>query len=109
MKNIELELAKLLAERHLSVPKLAERIGMSKQNLYPMIKNNDMHISTLQKICDVLEVPVSYFFDDKYAIVITEAKRNKKVVVQIELEDGIDESKVLKLIMGKEFVELLKK
>jgi len=107
LKNIEITLNEILAKKKLTIPKLAEKIGMSKQNLYPMIKNNDMHISTLQKICEVLEVPINYFFDEKYSILIAENTQKKKVFVQIELEDGKDEEKILKLIMAKDFINML--
>lgn len=112
LKNIEIELGKILLERRLTVPKLAEKIGMSKQNLYPMIKNNDMHVSTLEKICDVLDVPITYFFTDSSPILVPEiiksTSENLKVVIEFEVDPSPGNNS-LKMIFGQAFLDQLKK
>ena len=53
----------LLTDKRLSVPMLADKIGMTKRGLYASLENKTLTISTLEKIAEVLEVPVTVFFE----------------------------------------------
>lgn len=112
LKNIEIELGKVLVEKKMTIPKLAEDIGMSKQNLYLTIKKNDMSISTLEKICKVLDVPVSTFFVDNSSVlvpaIIKNANDNLKVVIEFEVDTSPGNNS-LKMIFGQAFLDQLKK
>jgi transcriptional regulator with XRE-family HTH domain len=46
----------------LTVRAVAERLGMHEQSLYYIFRQADISTETLRKMCDVLEVPMSYFF-----------------------------------------------
>ncbi len=62
--NLEEKIKKILSDKKLSQEKLANKIGMSKANLYNCFKRNSIETKNLEKIAEVLEVPVSYFFDE---------------------------------------------
>jgi len=55
---------KLIDDNNLTVKGLAEKIGVSEPGLHNMLRTFDMKVSTLQKIADYFEVPITYFFDD---------------------------------------------
>ncbi|MEI6884808.1 MAG: helix-turn-helix transcriptional regulator [Bacteroidota bacterium] len=47
----------------LSIPELAEKIGISKPGLYRSIQEETMKVETLEKIANTLKVPIWHFFD----------------------------------------------
>ncbi len=47
------------------IKRLAVDLGMSEQNLHRNINLNDMKASKLEKVAQIFNVPVSYFFDDE--------------------------------------------
>jgi transcriptional regulator with XRE-family HTH domain len=49
----------------MSIPQLAEKIGMTKRGLYSSIENKTLTVSTLEKISEVLEVLITVFFEDE--------------------------------------------
>ena len=57
------KITEIATDRRISIPQLAEKIGMSKRGLYVALKENSMRIDTLEKIAKVLEIPISVFFD----------------------------------------------
>jgi transcriptional regulator with XRE-family HTH domain len=60
--QLELEIKNLLKKRNLHIGELCEKIGMSHHGLNKTLKNNTIKLETLQKIADVLEVSITYFF-----------------------------------------------
>lgn len=59
-----LHLIKTLAEnKKMPITELAERVGVSEQQIHLMVRTNSTKINTLEKIAKVLDVPVTYFFD----------------------------------------------
>lgn len=60
--NYEL-INKIAFEKRLSIPKLAIEIGMTKKGLYLAIGKQTLTVATLEKISEVLEVPVTIFFE----------------------------------------------
>lgn len=54
----------LLKEKGLRIEDLANNIGYSRMGLTTALKSDDFKVSTLMKIAEVLNVPVSCFFDD---------------------------------------------
>ncbi len=96
-----LQVNKILTQKNISIPAMAKNIGMSKQNLYQLLKGNDIHVNTLKKIAAFLDVPIHDFFE-------SEQKEHRqsdktKVVLQIEL----DENKNLKMSLGKDLIGLI--
>lgn len=58
------KIKEICSEKRMTIPQLAEKIGMSK-GFYTTLKNNTLRVDTLLKIAEVLEVPVSTFFEDE--------------------------------------------
>lgn len=78
---------KILTDKRLSIPQLADKIGMTKRGLYSSIENKTLTISTLEKIAEVLDVPATVFFDEQSA-----NWNNKDLIAQntkfdIEIQD----------------------
>ena len=68
MKNLSREINHILVDRKMDKSELAERLGMTRQNLSrilsPNKKRQDLMCSALEKISLILEVNISHFFDD---------------------------------------------
>jgi len=69
----------------MSVPQLAENIGMTKGGLYAAIENNTLSVKTLEKIAEVFNVPITSFFEDdsnelSKSSLIAEVKKNEKTI-----------------------------
>jgi transcriptional regulator with XRE-family HTH domain len=54
-----------IESKGINLTHLAKKIEMSKQNLSSVLSNNDIKLSQLQKICNVLGLPITYFFDER--------------------------------------------
>lgn len=85
------KLNSLLLDKRMSIPQLAEKIGMTKRGLYSSIENKTLTVSTLEKISEVLEIPAAIFFEDE------NDKRNKSALI-IEVEKLKKEIKDIKII-----------
>lgn len=59
--NIEI----IADNKRITIPQLAERIGMTKSGLYRSIEKETVSIKTIEKISEVLGVPVTIFFEDE--------------------------------------------
>ncbi len=58
-----LELIKKIAEnKKISISKLISEIEMTESGFYAMFRNDSVKIKTLQKIANVLDVEIGYFF-----------------------------------------------
>jgi DNA-binding Xre family transcriptional regulator len=108
MKNIGLEVKKILTEKKLSVSDLAKMINTSKQNLTPMLNKGDMKVSVFEKVCKALDVPYEHFIDKTETEIKAKGVMKPKVIVQIELDETQNE-KVLTMVLGKEFLTFLNK
>lgn len=58
-------IAELCEEKHITINKLANISGITQSTLNNIMsgRNNSTTISTIQKICDSLEITVTDFFD----------------------------------------------
>ncbi len=63
MKNFTEKLKKALKEKGISQKELAQRIEMSESGLIKMMNNNTIQVETLETICGILDVPITYFLD----------------------------------------------
>lgn len=61
---VRLRIAELCRERQITINKLSTICGITQSTLNNIIsgRNNSTTISTLKKICDGLEISISYFF-----------------------------------------------
>ena len=62
--NLDL-IMKTCQKRKIPIPKLAEKIGMSEQNLRVNIKKNKMDAEMLYKTAAALELPLLLFFGEE--------------------------------------------
>ncbi|MEI6122265.1 MAG: helix-turn-helix transcriptional regulator [Bacteroidota bacterium] len=58
------KLKNLLQEKKITYEHLASLIGMTRNGLSDAINKETLKISTLEKIANIVGVPVNYFFDD---------------------------------------------
>ena len=68
MRKIEPLIKELLARRGLSIEKMAALADLSNPTIHSIFKKNDAKVSQLEAICQVLQVPILYLFDDNYRI-----------------------------------------
>jgi len=123
LSNIET----LRKEKNISQEKLANLIEMSKVGYQKAIQNGDLKVSTLVKIAEVLDVPVSYFFEyDKESAAKNlnikqqingsgnKFNNNNKIVINemdaLHKENEILKQQIVDLKKDKEFLqEMLRK
>ncbi len=56
---------KLIEESRYSVPQVAERLNMTNQNLYKILKKESVDSNLLFDLSKLFGVPISYFFEDE--------------------------------------------
>lgn len=47
---------------------IADRLGVPPQNIQTWFKAEDVKSGTLERLSDVLEVPIAYFYGDSYTV-----------------------------------------
>lgn len=62
--DFEPKIKNILNQRQMTSKKFAQEIGFSEQGLIYAFKNNSMKIGTLIKMANVLQVPLTYFFEE---------------------------------------------
>lgn len=64
-QEVRERIAELCEEKHITINKLANISGITQSTLNNIMsgRNNSTTISTIQKICDGLEITVTDFFD----------------------------------------------
>lgn len=67
---------------------VAEECGMTRQTLSAILRGSDAAVSRIEKLAQVLDVPVGYFFDE------TSADGTKRVA-QSELEIEVEHLKYI--------------
>lgn len=58
-------LKNLMSDKKITYEVLSEITGMTREGLFRSIKKNTLKVNTLIEIADFLNVPVTYFFDEK--------------------------------------------
>lgn len=85
-----LQYIKSLSEsKRLPLSVLAERVGISEQQIHLIVRKNSTKIETLEKIAKELNVPVSYFFDEE-PVTSGKNKREKESELVESLREQID-------------------
>jgi len=54
-----------LEHKNISIRELCCRIDVTEQGLHQMIRNKSMKIEVLERISNVLELPVTYWFENQ--------------------------------------------
>lgn len=57
------ELRQILTKRNISVNELAEKLNMSQPNLSNQFRVQDVKSGVLERICDVLDVKMDFFYE----------------------------------------------
>ena len=86
------KIKKILTDRNITVPQLAEKIDMTKGGLYAAIEKKTLSVKTLEKIAEVFDVSITSFFEDENdewskPALIAEVKKNEKTIS--EFNDNI--------------------
>jgi len=103
MKNIDLKIKKLLESKEISASRFCKKIGVTESGYTYMIKNESMKLKTLYKISEVLQVPVSYFFDESE---VSNVGSGPDVSLQVLKKENEGLKKEIEL--KNEIIELLK-
>lgn len=69
MKNFENKLKQVLLDRKISIEEFAQMCGRSKQTIFNQFHKNDFSVSDLEKISQILKVPIIYQYSDESALV----------------------------------------
>ena len=102
-----LKIRALVSLKKITIEELANKLTISKQALHNILGNRtSLKIEHLEKIAKVLEVPVSYFFEEDQgnAISISTTKSNDIEQLQKEIENLKEQ-----LSLKNQIIELLKK
>jgi DNA-binding Xre family transcriptional regulator len=63
MKDFSNKLKRILSEQKITQGELCEKIGMTPQGLKKAIDKEKLHVTTVEDICRILDVDVSYFIE----------------------------------------------
>jgi len=85
------KIRRLIDDNNLTIKRFAKKIGVSEPGIHNMFRSHDMKVSTLQKIADYFEVPVTYFFDDDDSI---DAIKNQTVDLVFDALKGVVKEKI---------------
>lgn len=103
MINLEQKIKAKLKERNLTIEKLAVYSGITKQTVHNIFKKNDIKLSQLKRISEVLHVELEYFLLDKSA-------ENKNNEIELKTDRIWSEVNLLKREndLLREMVEIIK-
>ncbi|CDB14695.1 uncharacterized protein BN542_02818 [Clostridium sp. CAG:221] len=63
--DIAKEIKKILIDKDMTLTDLAEKLGVTQQNVSAKLKKNDMRISEIEKIASLLDYDVDIKFKQK--------------------------------------------
>lgn len=102
-----------LAEKQkISIRNLSKEIGITEQGLQKIMRENSTKTETLEKICKILNVSMSYFLDentDEYKPNVSTIFKNYEITIQLKVTSEEKEKEILKMVFGNEFIKLLNK
>jgi len=94
MANLQL-IKPLLDKNNLSVDQFAEKIGLKRGAVYNLIAENSTKIETLEKIAKVLDVPISYFFNETEQNEYQEKVNSNKIESNLTIPELVRQNGVL--------------
>lgn len=74
MKNIGTELKRLIEEKHLVKKDLAAELGITPTYLSAIMRKESIDCLLLDRICSIIGVSPSYFFDDDASVSVSNVK-----------------------------------
>lgn len=100
------KIKKILEERSVNKEEFAEKIGRKREYLYELFKKQHINTELLEIICEVLNVPMSYFLDSSFVSnQVNEGRESYGKSYQDKLIEALErENKML-----REEIERLKK
>ena len=96
-------LKELISKKGIGIEEFASKIDMSVSSVFKYYKKDDFDSSILERFCSELNVPITYFFEDKYlpkdnsAVVsgngnsVVAGENNKLEVYRNERDDAVAE------------------
>ena len=115
-------LKELLSKKGIGIEEFASKIDMSVSSVFKYYKKDDFDSSILERFCSELNVPITYFFEDKYlpkdnsAVVsgngnsVVAGENNKLEVYRNERDDAVAEvERLMGVLKDKEkLIEVIK-
>ncbi|NLF43358.1 MAG: helix-turn-helix transcriptional regulator [Bacteroidales bacterium] len=68
MKHFGNEVNSLLKKKGLTRKDLANKLGMTEANIYKILKKESIDTKLLDRVSEILDVPISFWFDESYSI-----------------------------------------
>lgn len=86
------KIRELLTIKGITMPQLADKIGMSKAGIYQAINKKRLSVDTLEMIAKVLDVQVSDFFENQIThVVIEDSEVKRKTLDELNrVKDSLD-------------------
>jgi transcriptional regulator with XRE-family HTH domain len=105
-QDIGLKISQLILKKKLTKTYIVDKMGIARPTLDDWIKGNvAISAESLYALSCILETTVSYFFDEKEKDSIRKTTK-PKTFLAFELDES-QEEKVIKMVMGKEFIKLI--
>lgn len=104
MGVISYKIEKLLEVKNMTKTAFAKRVGIHIDTVYNL-NDESIKVSTLLKISEILNVPITYFFENTEKSESKKLPKSKKTNVFFELES----TDILKIDMKNKRLEILKK
>jgi len=109
MDTVLENIKKLMKDQGVNNTELASKMGISKQAVGAMLKGDqDIMLATLEKVARSLNTPVKTFFNDERKAEKSSNSMTKKIIFQIEIDETVNDNH-LKMVLGKDFMNFLKK
>jgi len=71
----------------MTLEQLAKELGVTRMTLYRVLRNNNMDIALLERLCKIFNVPLSYFFPyESFFIAIDEPDLNLSYYLRRETD-----------------------
>lgn len=86
MIHIGLKIKELMEKNNIDAPKLATKLGKTKQAVYAMIEREDINTSLLKDISSIFDVPLSFFFTDSENKIDCEQEKLKQEIISLKQE-----------------------
>jgi transcriptional regulator with XRE-family HTH domain len=99
MINLETKIKSKLKERILTIEKLAVYSGVTKQTIHNIFKKNDIKLSQLERISEVLNVKVDYFFIEDNETKQPHLSSSRNIELELELTSLKRENDLLREMM----------
>ena len=104
-ESIGLKINQLITQKKLTKSYIIDRMSIARPTLDEWIKGNvAISAESLFALADIFDVPVSYFFNEINSIL--PEKKKPKVFLAFEVDES-QEEKVLRMVMGKDFLTMI--